>query len=1373
MNRKTLMRVFALLLALVCLLALASCGEDTPDTPEPNPSEEVKTYTVTYDPANGSATFTYQVRDGQTTVEPASPERDGYVFRFWAVSGTETAFDFTTPVHDNLTLVAVWEEEILEPDTVRIRWDGDDEAADFLFDGVTPRLVKVGETVRFRLSVSPYFVGEPVVTAGSVTATRDGDVYSFVATESVTVRVSGLSRDDTPITGLGTEKSPYLITTPSQLKTVTDSINGGADKYRSAYIRLGADLDLRGITLDPIGGQTTYFEGVFDGAGHTVSNFRLNGGTGVVGFFGYIAEATVKNLTIATDLSVEASDTERNYIIGPVVAYAISGDIMNCTYRGTLRVRSSLTGSNVVYAGGICGFAQGYGSDYTGAVSYCRVEGTVSSDGTAAVTGLGGIAGMLLGTSDAGTAYVHNSVFNGTLSGASEKTGGIVGYLRERSSVANCYTAGTIDVRNGNGIAAAGALIGTAENETAVMSSASVMRISAVGASTEEQDVGDLVGITLAPASVSIDARRTVLKNAYFAKDGSVNVAGTVYDLTKRADLTSLLGWHAADWQGDGATIAPDVRGADTADFTVRFVFGTDVTRPGPDGTDLTQSEDPVRATGYVPIYWAYGGNGMNTFKADNGYISYGYFFDEARTERIPASMLLTGDMTVYVGFADYSGLVGEYYAVIEDHTVKDKRYEVKLTFDDNGKLEMYVEGMLANYVYVYDGQKILIRDGYFAYLAYSSYARKYDLDLDYYAIPTDGGLTITDTTFFTEKDNTKIAANKKTVAFGTWYTADGAVYRFLSDGTGSASDRGAFAYTCVGNTVRIRIGTEEIVATVSAEGDTMQSTDLSVSLLRYDAFEGTWESAFNLQRHLVIDGRGHLTLDGTAYTYTVEDGTLTFGTSSIAFNDSGLLVLTEGKKKTVFGREGSYIGTWIETARNYQVQFYGIGKDGYGTGLDTNGANFTYVVDVETDTAGNRVLVVTMYYRTQYYGSFSIAVSDDYGDVPAEVLFMMVFTPNTGAIVDDYNMCYYDPFMGAFHTTDGMTLEFNGFGAYKIDYHSSNVDWVAIGKVKVTKDGTTGEVEYVYNRKTGTATFTYGGVNYTAVLGDDGLLLNGETPAYAPDSMQEYPLQAADGSFILTFNGKSAAGLGVATMTLSDGTTVTYDYTMVRGAETDVVTLTKDGEDKFVLHISRGRVTVTPVGGDETECGLWHRLLGNRYLVGGGYAIVTPATLDATGYGTGKLGDLTVDFYYVDANYLSMYSDGEFLYYLYYLSDGTAALVDNSKNVIGIACREDGLAGTYRAANGDTLTLDGRSVAADHIYPSAELTTDTDTDDPVTEVLTYHKDGDTYCIYRIDRSGDEDRLILVYRISMTEVAGAVAYTSDAGVTLWLIPANA
>lgn len=1372
MNRKTFLRVLAVLLALVCFAALAAC-KDTPASDDPSDGpKETPTYTVTYDPANGSATFTYQVRDGQTTVEPASPERDGYVFRFWAVSGTETAFDFTTPVRDNLTLVAVWEEEIPEPGTVRIRWD-DDEAAEFLFDGVTPRLVKVGETVRFRLSVSPYYVGEPIVTAGSVTATRDGDVYSFIATESVTVRVSGLSRDDTPITGLGTEKSPYIITTPSQLRTFTDSVNSGADKYRTAHIRLGADLDLRGITLDPIGGQTTYFEGVFDGAGHTVSNFRLNGSEGIVGFFGYIAEATVRNLTIATDLSVEANNTERNYIIGPVVAYAISGEITNCTYRGTLRVRSSLTGSNVVYAGGICGFAQGYGSDSTAAVSYCLVEGTITSDGTVAVTGLGGIAGMLLGTSDAGSAYVHNSVFNGTLSGASEKTGGIVGYLRERSGIANCYTAGTIDVRNGNGIAAAGALVGTAENETAVMSSASVATISAVGASTAGEDVGDLVGITLAPASVSIDARRTVLKYAYYAKDGSVNVAGTVYDLTKLADLTSLLGWHAADWRADGTAILPDDTGADSIDFTVRFVFGTDITRPGPDGADLTQSEDPVRATGYVPIYWAYGGNGMNTFKADNGNISYGYFFDEACTERIPSAMLLTGDMTVYVGFADYSGLVGEYYAVIEDKTVADKRYEVKLTFDDNGKLEMYVEGMLANYVYVYDGQKILIRDGYFAYLAYSAYSRSYDLDLDYYAIPTESGLTITDTTFFTEKDNTKIAANKKTVAFGTWYTADGAVYRFLADGTGSATDRGAFAYTCVGNTVRIRIGQNEIVATVSADGETMQSTDLSVSLLRYDAFEGTWESAFNRQRNLVIDGRGRLTLDGTAYTYTIEGGTLTFGTSTLAYNEDGLLVLTEGKKKTLFGREGSYIGTWVETTRNYQVQFYGIGKDGYGTGLDTNGANFTYVADEETDTAGNRVIVVTMYYRTQYYGSFSLAVSKDYGTVPSEVLFMMVFTPDAGMIVDDYNMCYYDPFMGTFHTAGGMTLEFNGFGAYRIDYHSPNIDWVAIGKVKVTKNGTTQEVEYVYHRQTHEATFTVDGVTYTATIGDDGLILNGDEPAFAPDGMEEYPLRAADGSMILTFDGRSAAGLGSATALLPDGTTVTYTYTLERGEETDVVTLSLDGETKFVLHVSRGRVTLTPVGGEAVECGLWHRLQGNRLLIGGGYEIITPDALDATGHGVGTFGDLTVDFYYVDVNYLSIYSDGEFLYYLYYLSDGAAALVDNSNNVISVACRADGLAGSYRAANGDLLTLDGRSLASDHIYPTAELTTETDTDDPVTEVLTYHKDGDTYCIYRIDRSGDEDRLILLYRISMTEVAGAVAYTSDAGVALWLIAADA
>lgn len=1369
MSCKNTTRVLAALLALLSLLALVACGETGGEAGGGNDTNHTtpSAWTVTYVPDNGTPNFTATVQDGNTTVEPAEPEKDGFRFLYWTLDGAEGAFDFTTPVHGNLTLTAVWEEDVPEPGTVRIRWEADD-SAQFVFDGVTPRQVKVGETVRFRLRISPYYVGEATVRCGSVTATYDGTYYSFVATEPATVTVEGLVRDQTPIRGLGSQKSPYVITTASQLKTFTDSINAGEDKYRDAYVRLGADLDLGGIALSPIGGQTTYFEGEFDGDGHTISNFQLTSESGVIGFFGYIAEATVKNLNLVTDLSVEAGNETLNYIIGPVVAYAISGDIQNCTYRGTLQVRGSLSpdAQNVMYVGGICGFLQGYGSDYTGSIEYCAVSGSLISDGEFPLTGIGGIAGMLLGTSDSASAYVHNSVFRGSIRGNSAASGGIVGYLRKNSSVANCYTEGTVEARNQTDTAAAGAIVGLAENETAVVGCASSATLNSVGKEPVGLDVGELIGIRYADAFNGVDSRRTLLDNNHYDK----NVIPTLSSLIER------LGWFAADWREGDDGLMPDVNGMGAAHFTVRFDFGTDITRPDPDGNNLTQRADPVESNGYAPIWWVYGGSGMNNFKADDGTISYGYFLDEARTQRIPSSYLLTRDMTVYVGFADYSGVAGEYYAVITDKTASDNtQYEVKLTFDDNGKMTMYVDGMLANYVYVWDGTHLLIRDGYFAYLAYSSFSRTYDLDLDFRAETTDTGLVIYDASLFTKEDNTAIVATKKTAAFGEWFSGDGRAWQFYADGTGSITGEGAarsaFAYTCTGNTVRIRIGTGEVVATVSADGQSMQSTDLTVSLTRYDAFVGTWESAFNQKRDLVINGRGSLTLDGSVWAYTISGDTLTFGTSRLTYNDAGLLVLTEGNKTTVFGREGSYIGIWVETALNYQMRLDGIGRDGYGYGTDSNGVTFTYVAIPDTDNNGNRIMMVNLYYRTQMYGYFTLAESDK--QPGTELLYAAIFTASSGFIVDDYNMCYYDPMYGTYHTGDGTTYDFNGLGAYHIEYHSPNIDWIAIGEVTITRGAESVTVTYTYNRRTGVAAFTHDGVSYT-VTADGGVIRLNGISGYEPDGLEQQDLRALDGSFTLSFNGKSAAGLGEATLTFADGTTVTLTYTLETGASVQTIRLYRDGTAAYVLTVGDNRILWTPAGGSSvTEVGIGHVLLGQRYLAANGVEIVIGDTLDAQGLGYGTFGGTRVELIWVDRTYLAVYLDGEFLYYIGYLGDGTAVLMDGTNEVVGVICRPDGIGGVYTAANGNTLTLDGRSLAGQYVYPMAELTVIQEDGEELTEVLTYHKDGDSYYLYEIDRSGEEDQLIARYRLCDAQQDGAVAYTAENGTTIWLVAVDA
>lgn len=307
---KKIVPIFALALCIVLCFALAAC-DDTP--PEP----ETTQYTVTFVYGGDTANEIVKVDENSQVTKPQDPEREGYEFAGWKQEGASVAFDFDTKITNDITLVAQWNEVV---NTARIRWS-DDEAVTFVFAGTTPKNVAVGTLVEFGLRVSPYYVGEVKVYAGSKECTLGANgKYSFTVEKSVTVSVEGLRYDDAKIKGLGNAKSPYLISNAAQLKAFADSINAGEDKYAKAFVALTADIDFNGETIEPIGGQKTYFQGEFDGRGHVVSNFNLDGDEGIAGFFGYIATATIKNLTIDSDIEVEAINKQYNYILGGIVA---------------------------------------------------------------------------------------------------------------------------------------------------------------------------------------------------------------------------------------------------------------------------------------------------------------------------------------------------------------------------------------------------------------------------------------------------------------------------------------------------------------------------------------------------------------------------------------------------------------------------------------------------------------------------------------------------------------------------------------------------------------------------------------------------------------------------------------------------------------------------------------------------------------------------------------------------------------------------------------------------------------------------------------------------------------------------------------------
>ncbi|MFC1738235.1 LamG-like jellyroll fold domain-containing protein [Planctomycetota bacterium] len=97
--------------------------------------------------------------------------------------------------------------------------------------------------------------------------------------------------------GSGTAEDPYLIYTAAQMSAI-----GATPSDQEKHFKLMADIDLSyytGTQFNIIGSEGNPFMGVFDGKGHTISNFTyLSEGTDYIGVFGVVNghNAEIKDL---------------------------------------------------------------------------------------------------------------------------------------------------------------------------------------------------------------------------------------------------------------------------------------------------------------------------------------------------------------------------------------------------------------------------------------------------------------------------------------------------------------------------------------------------------------------------------------------------------------------------------------------------------------------------------------------------------------------------------------------------------------------------------------------------------------------------------------------------------------------------------------------------------------------------------------------------------------------------------------------------------------------------------------------------------------------------------------------------------------------
>ena len=1357
--------LFALVFALSLAVLVTGCGE---------PSE----YTVTYVYNNGEEDMVRTVAAGAAAVEPKEPSWPGYKFLGWFSSEEATTpYVFSTPVNANLTLTARWQKEESEPSTpaarVLLNWQPS-EFAEYVTDsGTLPRYVDEGTKVSFSVKVLSHAIGTPVVWAGETQLTPTDSVYTFEAVApSMTISITGLENDNTPLRGSGTEEDPFLLETVTHLNRFIQGVNSASDTlFNSAWVRLESDLDLNGETIKTIGSElnVNHFSGVFDGNGHTISDFRVESDTSIVGFFGYLVQGRVENLNLSGMTMAPDMSEESNYIVGGVVAYNMGGDVFGCSAQGEITLNFSQT-DPVVYAGGICGFVQGYGEDYSGTVSFSTSQVNIRSTGSQPLMAVGGIAGSVVGTSVSAPVNVFNCVYVGNITGRSMLSGGIVGYLRNYASVANCYSKGSVYAQSPETIAAAGGIVGLAETETAVTWSYTSATLHVNGGVTGSDMIkGTVIGISLPDGSAGVDSRQALLLGSYqTTPTGQLVISGEVYDMTDRDTVFDLLGWRSAEWTFENGLPAVSVSGAETNEFLVTFDFkGQTVTAEGQEGGMLSQTRDEVHVTGgSVPIYWIYGGDGRNTFVSDEGQVSFGYFLDEDCTQRIPSAMVLTRDMTVYVGFADYAEAAGEYYAYLNGR-------EVRLVLTDNGRLTQYFEGSVSDRMYVYDGEKIWIQNGRFASLINGEIE-----DGDYYARISDGQLIIYDGVNLSETNGTALIAYPRTAAQGEWYSPAGEVYVFRADGSGILT-RGdgsqiSFTFECVGQEVSLNLGERRVEAVITEDGQEMASSDgFALSVRRYDLFTGTWESSFNQYQTVAFDGKGTLTVGEQTFAYTVTGETLTFSEGSASFNEDGLLVWEKNGVKTVMGREGSYIGSWTDSMLGYTIVLEGINRDGYGLAYDTNGYDLTYNAEtvVEQD---KTYFYLNFWYGTSLYGYGSPASLDaQYGS--GEMLAGAFYTPASGMIVDDYNLCYTDPLSGSWNGEDGSTLSFNGQGGYSFSFElSDGTVWSAQGSLTYQGTDQNFTVQYVYDRLTGTASFQNGQTSYQITLDGEGLTVyNGQ--AYVryrlPDELTGRVFRS--GETLLSFDGRSNVGLGKATMT-RNGQNEVYDYTIADG----VITLRKDGQTAFTATENQDQLLVlTPAaGGESLLFGLYSAMIGPEWLGPNGITMKINGDFTLDGQTTGLFAGTEATFVYVDSDVVQLWVDGSFLYYLVIQDAQNVGIFDAALNFVNVLTLADGFAGVYTAEDGSALTLDGRSNASRYVYASAEYSTSVVVGGvayPERYSYVYEIRDGVIVIFELDRSGEEPQLIEKYRAYSQETEGGVKFTAENGNSLWLVAEEA
>ncbi len=194
--------------------------------------------------------------------------------------------------------------------------------------------------------------------------------------------------------GEGTAASPFLIKKAVDIARLAGLCSGtlaSSDTtidFKTAHYAVANDIDMSGMSVSPI----TPFSGVFDGGNYTLSNLTVTpNGSNPTGLFGYIENATIKNLNVTNGVVTVTSSL---LYTGGIAGRAKDSTIDNCSFAGTIHSSAAATfnsdsetnRTNSAVVGGIVGFAKNT------AISNTSFSGVVNASAGQFAGGITGVA---------------------------------------------------------------------------------------------------------------------------------------------------------------------------------------------------------------------------------------------------------------------------------------------------------------------------------------------------------------------------------------------------------------------------------------------------------------------------------------------------------------------------------------------------------------------------------------------------------------------------------------------------------------------------------------------------------------------------------------------------------------------------------------------------------------------------------------------------------------------------------------------------------------------------------------------------------------------------------------------------------------------